>query len=93
MGKKNKYSKIKKRNQTIAMWVLRSLSAFVVVCLFLILGFIVYKGFGVMSWEFLTSMPEDGMTKGGIYPAIVGTLCLIAGSIIFAFPIGILSGI
>jgi phosphate transport system permease protein len=38
-------------------------------------------------------MPEEGMTKGGILPAIVGTLCLIAGSIIFAFPIGVMSGI
>jgi phosphate transport system permease protein len=93
MGKKNNYIKKKKRTQNIAIWTLRSMSAVVVFSLFLILGFIVYKGFGVMSWEFLTSMPEDGMTKGGIYPAIVGTLCLIAGSITFAFPIGILSGI
>jgi phosphate transport system permease protein len=38
-------------------------------------------------------MPEDGMTKGGIYPAIIGTLCLMLGSMIFAFPIGIMSGI
>ena len=38
-------------------------------------------------------MPEEGMTKGGIFPAIVGTLCLIGGSMIFAFPIGVLSAI
>jgi phosphate transport system permease protein len=38
-------------------------------------------------------MPEDGMTKGGIFPAIIGTFCLILGSILFAFPIGVLSGI
>jgi phosphate transport system permease protein len=94
MAKKiSKYTKIKKRNQGIALWILRLLSALVVVILFLILGFIVYKGIGVLSWEFLTSMPEDGMTKGGIFPAIIGTLCLVLGSIIFAFPIGILSGI
>lgn len=46
-----------------------------------------------MSWEFITASPTDGMTKGGIFPAIVGTMCLIVGSMIFAFPIGILSGI
>jgi phosphate transport system permease protein len=34
-----------------------------------------------------------GMTKGGIFPAIVGTACLMVGSMIFAFPIGVLSGI
>jgi phosphate transport system permease protein len=94
MGKKtNPYSRIKKRNQNIAIWTLRGMSAMVVLFLFMILGFIVYKGFGVLSWEFITSMPEEGMTKGGILPAIVGTLCLVAGSILFAFPIGILSGI
>jgi phosphate transport system permease protein len=38
-------------------------------------------------------MPEDGMTKGGIYPAIIGTLYLILGSMLFSFPIGVLSGI
>jgi phosphate transport system permease protein len=65
----------------------------VVAILFVILGFIAVRGFSAISWEFLTSMPEDGMTKGGIFPAIVGTMCLIAGSMIFAFPIGVLSGI
>jgi phosphate transport system permease protein len=61
--------------------------------LFVILGFIIYNGAGVISWEFLTGYPEDGMTKGGIFPAIVGTLCLVIGSMIFAFPIGVMSGI
>lgn len=58
-----------------------------------ILGFLVVKGIGVISWEFLTSMPTDGMTSGGILPAIVGTLCLVGGAMIFAFPIGVASGI
>jgi len=53
-----------------------------------ILGFIIVKGAGVVSWEFLTSMPENGMTEGGILPAIVGTLCLVAGSIAGAVPLG-----
>ena len=47
----------------------------------------------MLSWDFLTKMPEDGMTKGGIYPAIIGTLYLVAGSMLFAFPIGVLAGI
>ena len=58
-----------------------------------ILGFLVIKGIRVIDWEFLTAMPQDGMTQGGIMPAIVGTLCLVAGSMIFAFPIGVMSGI
>ena len=80
-------------SQSIAFWIFRILSLVVMGILFSILGFIFVKGIGVISWDFITQMPKDGMTKGGIYPAIIGTLCLIAGSMLFAFPIGIMSGI
>lgn len=43
--------------------------------------------------EFLTAYPTDGMTGGGVFPAIIGTLCLVAGSVIVAFPVGVMSGI
>jgi phosphate transport system permease protein len=79
--------------QKIAFSFFGIVSFFVVAVLFIILGFIAIKGIRVINWEFLTAMPDQGMTKGGIFPAIVGTLCLMAGSMIFAFPIGILSGI
>lgn len=87
------YNKRKKVNQASAFWLFRIMSLIVVVILGCILGFIIINGFQAISWDFLTKMPEDGMTKGGIMPAIVGTLCLTLGSMIFAFPIGVLSGI
>ncbi len=87
------HHKNKKINQHLAFMAFRLMSLLVIAILVTILSFIIYKGFGVISWNFLTKMPEDGMTKGGIFPAIVGTLTLIAGSIFFAFPIGVLSGI
>ena len=83
----------KKVKQKIAFTIFRVLSLIVVGILFWILGFIVIRGIGVISWEFLTTAPTDGMTAGGIFPAIVGTLCLVAGSTVFAFPIGVMSGI
>lgn len=83
----------KRYSQYMAFWIFRLLSFMVVAILFIILGFLIYNGIQVISWDFLTKMPEDGMTKGGIYPAIIGTLCLIAGSILFAFPIGVLSAL
>jgi len=79
--------------QKIAFTTFGLISLLVVGILFSILGFITIRGIGVVNWEFLTAMPEDGMTKGGIFPAIVGTACLVLGSMIFAFPIGVLSGI
>ena len=83
----------KKREQKIAFSIFRLLGLLVIVVLFWILGFIIYNGIGVISWDFLTTAPSEGMTAGGIFPAIVGTLCLIMGSIIFAFPIGVMSAI
>lgn len=80
-------------SQTLAFGSFRLISFSVVGILFLILGFIVIRGISVISWDFLTKMPEEGMTAGGILPAIVGTLCLVAGSMIVAFPVGVLSGI
>ncbi len=84
---------IKSLKQKIAFNIFRVFSAIVVLSLVAILSFIIYNGIGVINWNFLTSMPEDGMTKGGIYPAIIGTLCLVAGSMIFAVPVGVFSGI
>ena len=87
------YSLRKRRSQKAAFAIFRILSMFIVAVLFAILGFIVVKGAGVLSWDFLTKAPEDGMTSGGIFPAIVGTLLLMLGSAVVAFPIGIMSGI
>ncbi|MDL2223772.1 phosphate ABC transporter permease PstA [Bacteroidales bacterium OttesenSCG-928-M06] len=83
----------KKTKQRISFTVFRILSLLVVGILFWILGFIICNGIGIISWDFLTAAPAEGMTSGGIFPAIVGTLCLIAGSVIFAFPIGVMSAI
>ncbi len=91
--KENKLARSKQRKQAIAFAIFRVLSYSIVAILFIILTFIIMKGVKVINWNFITQMPEEGMTKGGIYPAIIGTLCLVAGSMIFAFPIGVLAAI
>ena len=83
----------KRTSQRFAFGFFTLLSYLVVAILFVILGFIIIKGGSVISWDFLTKAPEEGMTKGGIFPAIVGTFYLIVGSSIISFPIGIMSGI
>ena len=83
----------KRRSQWLAFGIFKLLSYSIVLILFAILGFIIYKGIGVISWEFLTTAPSDGMTGGGIWPAIVGTFYLMVGSALFAFPVGVMSGI
>jgi len=58
-----------------------------------IIYFIVARGFKILSWEFLTSVPKEAMTAGGVGPAIIGTIFLVVGAIIFALPLGVASAI
>jgi len=85
--------KTKNISEFIAFNIFRLLSLIIVLVLVAILSFIVVRGAKVINWEFLTAMPKEGMTQGGIFPAIVGTICLVGGSMLFAFPLGVLSGI
>ena len=87
------FSKRRRITQNLMFTLFRIFSYSIVAILFFILGFIIIKGIGVISWDFITQAPSDGMTKGGIWPAIVGTFYLMIGSALFAFPIGIMSGI
>jgi phosphate transport system permease protein len=61
------------------------------VCLFLgiILWDIFSKGFSALSWEFVSTFPTNGMTKGGVLPAIVGTVLLTFITTLFAVPFGV----
>jgi len=51
------------------------------------------NGFRAITWDFLTLPPMDSMTKGGILPAILGTLYLTLGALAVALPLGIVSAI
>ena len=54
-----------------------------------IIYFITVRGIRVISWEFLTAVPKDAMTAGGVGPAIVGTVYLVVGAIVFSLPLGV----
>jgi phosphate transport system permease protein len=54
-----------------------------------IIYFISIRGISSISWEFLTAVPKNSMTQGGIAPALVGTFYLVIGSVVFALPLGL----
>ena len=58
-----------------------------------ILGNVVLGGIGVISWEFLSHPPENGMESGGIFPAIFGTVALVILMTIAVVPIGVLTAL
>lgn len=67
--------------------------ALIIAILFIILGIIVYQGRDKFSWEFISSFPTDGMTKGGIFPALIGTFILVIVMSIAAVPFGTITAI
>ncbi len=75
--------------QKVAFSLLHISVGIVLVILAIILFDIISKGLPAISWEFLTGYPQDLGREGGIFPAIVGTLYLVGGAILFALPIGV----
>ncbi|WP_297598131.1 phosphate ABC transporter permease PstA [uncultured Cetobacterium sp.] len=81
-----------KSGKTIEFFI-KAIALFSILPIFLILGYILYKGIPSISWEFLTEVPKKGMRAGGIFPAIVGTIYLTLGTIAVSVPFGVLTGV
>ncbi|MFA5144421.1 MAG: phosphate ABC transporter permease PstA [Candidatus Omnitrophota bacterium] len=81
------------RTQNIAFFFLFLATLLIVVPVGLIVVIIIQKGLPAINWQFLSDIPRQGMRSGGIFPAIVGTLYLVTGAIVFALPIGLLAAV
>ena len=78
-------------------WLFRALfglmTLILVVPVGIIFGVLLVRGGPAISFEFLFSYPSDGMTAGGIWPALVGTMWLVAVSLIASVPVGVAAAI
>ncbi len=64
-------------------------AAIAVIPIVIVISFLLINGLRAISWEFLTQPPSNGMTEGGIMPAILGTILLTLGVAIAAIPLGV----
>jgi phosphate transport system permease protein len=71
----------------------RAATLLIIAMLVVILGDIIIGGSKVISWEFISAAPRDGMTAGGIFPAIFGTVALTLLMTIGALPAGVATAI
>ena len=83
----------RRRRQLVAFGALRTAAGLVILALAGILLFVFMEGASAISWTFLTDFPRDSMTKGGIFPAIMGTIYLTLGAAMFALPLGVAAAI
>ena len=59
----------------------------------IILGTLIYKGSPALSIDFLFTKPTDGMTAGGIFPALLGTVWLVTVALLASVPLGVAAAI
>ena len=89
-------SEINKRNQKkqkLFQLLFMMMTLLLILPVMIILGMLIYKGGGIISVDFLFSSPTDGMTAGGIFPAIFGTIWLVAVALLVSVPVGVAAAI
>lgn len=83
----------KKLKGMIAMGITAASALLCVLVVLWILGTVGYYGISSLSWDFLTQSPTEGMTKGGIFPCIVGTAVLVILMSVVGVPVGTITAI
>ncbi len=81
------------RTEQLVKILLLMMTIVLVLPVVIILSVLVAKGAPAVSWEFLTQDPTNGMTEGGIFPALVGTVWLVAVALLISVPIGVAAAV
>jgi len=81
------------RRQKLVRLLLGSMSTMLVLPVVVILSVLLYKGGPIISFQFLFAMPTNGMTAGGILPALLGTVVLVLCALVASVPLGIAAAI
>jgi phosphate transport system permease protein len=85
-----------RRNRQVE-WLVKMLflmmTILLIVPVVLIMAVLISKGAPILSWEFLSAVPTNGMTAGGIMPALIGTVWIVTVALIASVPIGVAAAI
>ena len=89
-------SRLNRKNQStqkLFRLVLGGMTGLLILPVILIMGTLIYKGAPIISFEFLFASPTNGMTAGGIFPALLGTVLLVVVALLASVPLGIAAAI
>jgi len=89
-------SELNKRNQNtqkLFQILFLMMTLMLIAPVLIILGTLIYKGGSIISVDFLFTFPTDGMTAGGIFPALFGTVWLVAVALLISVPVGVAAAI
>jgi phosphate transport system permease protein len=79
--------------QQLFRLLLGSMTGLLVLPVVIIISMLIYKGGPIISFEFLFTNPSNGMTAGGIFPALLGTILLVLVALVASVPLGIAAAI
>ncbi|MFP4660602.1 MAG: phosphate ABC transporter permease PstA [Halanaerobiales bacterium] len=79
--------------EKIGFFILKASALLVILILGVIIYDILSKGITVINWQFISSAPKNGMTEGGILPAIIGTFYVTMITALLSTPVGIFAAI
>jgi phosphate transport system permease protein len=85
--------KLKRFEEIIGFSILGFSAIIVILILCTIIVNIILYGSSAITWEFISDFPRDGMTRGGILPAIIGTIFVTIITTLFSIPIGVSAAI
>ena len=83
----------KQLSEVMARTVFLLMTLLMVVPLLLIIGYLVYQAWPILSLDFLLTNPKHGMRAGGIWSPLLGTIYLVIISLAVATPIGVLAAV
>jgi len=89
-------SRLNRKNQLtqkLFRLALGGMTGLLILPVILIMGTLIYKGAPIISFEFLFASPTNGMTAGGIFPALLGTVLLVVVALLASVPLGIAAAI
>jgi phosphate transport system permease protein len=85
--------KRKKITEKIARTIFLSMTLLMIMPLLIIVGYLIYKAFPILSIDFLIKNPIRGMRAGGIWAPLLGTIYLVVISLLIATPVGVLAAV
>jgi phosphate transport system permease protein len=81
------------RTEAFMRWLFLGMTLLLILPVVLILSILVWEGAPMISWSFLFDEPTNGMTAGGIFPALAGTVALVLVALLASVPVGVAAAI
>jgi len=78
-----------KRTESLFRILFMMMAGLLILPVLIILTTLIVKGSSIISFEFLFSNPTNGMTEGGIFPALLGTVWIVGVALVISVPVGV----